>query len=250
MMKISVFLLITTSYLCSCNKDKNSIINDFNNQKGQIIVNCSTRGSYQYLISVKNSKGETEIYYPSNLPQIFKSTINDRLPIIFSAAIKDSLEQIYKPAPNDIPVPAFKAKVIYVAKIDGEYSKITILGDFGKCFPISKFSSSGYVLIDSKSYADLQDTIRVDYFDECNSTDLPTIDFSQFSLIGIATDAQCSATYDRKEFIDIENKKCVYSIIVNQNGLCKLLVQSMNWAIVPKIPNDYTVEFRTIKKNE
>jgi len=79
---------------------------------------------------------------------------------------------------------------------------------------------------------------------DCDTAKLPNIDFSKYSLLSKRTNGLCSATYARKVLKDIDNKKIIYKISVTYEGSCEMLVGSRNWAIVPKIPDDYNVEFQ------
>ena len=73
---------------------------------------------------------------------------------------------------------------------------------------------------------------------------MPSIDFSQYTLLGKYTQGGgCSINFARKVYIDDTNKKIIYSVRVIEEGACEMLGMSMNWALVPKIPSDYIVEF-------
>lgn len=78
---------------------------------------------------------------------------------------------------------------------------------------------------------------------ECENFELPSIDFSQYTLLGkYAQGGGCSIDFVRKAYKGDSNKKLIYSIRVVGKGDCLLLVTSMNWALVPKVPSD-KVEF-------
>lgn len=76
----------------------------------------------------------------------------------------------------------------------------------------------------------------------CEDFKLPSIDFSQYTLLGKYTQG-CSINFSRKVYKDDTNKKIVYSVRVIEEGACEKLGMSMNWALVQKIPSDYIVEF-------
>ncbi len=76
-----------------------------------------------------------------------------------------------------------------------------------------------------------------------------TIDFSKYSVLekGVNTGG-CSVVFERNVSKNIKHKKILYTITVHQCGDCKKLNISWNWVLVPKIPEDYTVEFKVIEK--
>ena len=81
--------------------------------------------------------------------------------------------------------------------------------------------------------------------DFCDDFKLPTIDFSQNTLLGKYTQGGgCSINFVRHIFKDDLNKKIIYSIEVVEEGLCKKLGMSMNWILTSKVPSDYSVEFQ------
>ena len=80
--------------------------------------------------------------------------------------------------------------------------------------------------------------------DFCQDFKLPSIDFSQFILLGKYTEGGgCSIDFVRKIYRDDVNKEVIYSIKVIEEGFCKKMGMSMNWALVPKIPSNYKVRF-------
>ena len=52
------------------------------------------------------------------------------------------------------------------------------------------------------------------------------------------------AEFIRKIIRDETIKKYIYSIIIDTTGKAYCAYTSMNWAIVQKLPEDYTVEFK------
>lgn len=78
----------------------------------------------------------------------------------------------------------------------------------------------------------------------CNTFSLPTIDFSQNTIIAkFAGGGGCSTQYFRKVCEDKSNKIIQYIIKVHDKGNCAMLNLSMNWMVVPKIASDYTIVF-------
>lgn len=75
------------------------------------------------------------------------------------------------------------------------------------------------------------------------------IDFSKYSVLEKEIRAGgCSAVCERNVSKDTKNKKIVYTITVHQCGKCKMMIMNWNWVLVPKIPEDYTIEYKVIKK--
>lgn len=78
-------------------------------------------------------------------------------------------------------------------------------------------------------------------FDNGNTYD--NIDFNKYTLLGKYARENCKATFERNVTKNDSQKKYFYKIKVYQCGTCKTNWESMNWALVPKIPNDYNVSF-------
>ena len=78
----------------------------------------------------------------------------------------------------------------------------------------------------------------------CENFVLPSIDFSQSTLLGKYTyGSGCSVTFERHVYIDDANRQIIYSITVIEEGNCEMLGMSMNWIIIPKVPQGYSVVF-------
>lgn len=54
----------------------------------------------------------------------------------------------------------------------------------------------------------------------------------------------CRAKYQRRVLKDTENKKIIYEIVAAYEDQCAMVVESRNWVIIPKIPDNYIIEFR------
>lgn len=79
----------------------------------------------------------------------------------------------------------------------------------------------------------------------CN---LPTINFSNYTLLGIYSEGQCNTKFERKVEPIEKDKKYQYTITVKDCGFCKKLEYSYNWVLVPKLPTNWKVEFKIIRK--
>ncbi len=142
--------------------------------------------------------------------------------------------------------------VITSCKKEGEIIDITgncIFYDniLGTCF----YGTNGLeydeiVFRDNEAYQKFGNSVRIYPANvDCDTAKLPEIDFSKFSLLAKRTHGGgCSANYIRKIFKDTENKKMIYQISANYEGDCYMLLSSRNWAYVPKIPDNYKVEFQ------
>jgi len=78
----------------------------------------------------------------------------------------------------------------------------------------------------------------------CEDFELPELDFSQQTLLGKFTSGVgCSVDFIRDICEDSLNKGVIYSINVIEEGDCEMLITSMNWILIPKVPSDYDIEF-------
>lgn len=78
----------------------------------------------------------------------------------------------------------------------------------------------------------------------CDINNFLKIDFSQHTLLGLdASGGGCDIGFERNVTKDDANKLYKYTVKVNKCGGCKQEAISMNWVLVPKLPQDYKVEF-------
>jgi hypothetical protein len=77
---------------------------------------------------------------------------------------------------------------------------------------------------------------------------LPSIDFSKETLLGVSATGQCEIKVIREvESIDKENKYH-YKVKARSCGLCKKMAYIDNWVTVSKLPNGWTVTFEVDDK--
>lgn len=112
---------------------------------------------------------------------------------------------------------------------------------FGDCFSDVGALERQYVIKDNAAYQSLG--ILPVNTPECMSMTFPDIDFDTYSLLGLYADGACSTSFDRIVEKDENIKKYTYTVGVNTCGNCESLRFSMNWVLVPKLPDDYTVSF-------
>ena len=71
----------------------------------------------------------------------------------------------------------------------------------------------------------------------------PEIDFTSYTLLGRYAYTSAIGSYYRNVEEDTTNLRYNYTITVKNCGSCNCLSQNMNWVLVPKLPNDWTVKF-------
>jgi hypothetical protein len=75
------------------------------------------------------------------------------------------------------------------------------------------------------------------------STNPPDINFNEYSLLGFYSSGQCEVKFIREVTKNEINQKYTYKIIVNDCGTCKIMKYDANLVLVPKIPDDFIVDF-------
>jgi hypothetical protein len=118
---------------------------------------------------------------------------------------------------------------------------------FGVCFGgLCPPTAREIVIKSNREYQNLGDSCRILTLSSvrCSEATLPDIDFKHFSLIGIFTSGGgCSAEYGRSLEVDTITKVYHYAVQATYEGDCDMLLMNMNWALVPAIPDDYSVVF-------
>ena len=75
--------------------------------------------------------------------------------------------------------------------------------------------------------------------------EFPGIDFQNQTLVGLSTTASgCDRSYIREMKVDEERKQYEYIVKIKECGNCKPLVLQMHWALVPKLANNYSIDFK------
>jgi hypothetical protein len=69
------------------------------------------------------------------------------------------------------------------------------------------------------------------------------IDFTEYDLMVLPTQASCLASYYRDVKLDVENEKVVYTLRIEECGTCNQQVTLQNWVLIDKVPANYTPEF-------
>jgi hypothetical protein len=85
----------------------------------------------------------------------------------------------------------------------------------------------------------------------CDTARLPDIDFNKFTLLSKRTaGGGCGVKTERTILKDTGNRKIIYKITNDYTGKCYLYLFSYNYAIVPKIPVGFTVEFQVTQRHD
>jgi hypothetical protein len=76
-----------------------------------------------------------------------------------------------------------------------------------------------------------------------NGSNYDSIDFSKYTLLGKYANGGCHVVFERDVSKQEAEKKYTYKIKVLQTGNCEINVESMNWVLIPKIEDEYSVNF-------
>jgi len=115
---------------------------------------------------------------------------------------------------------------------------------FGDCVATLGMLSRNYVVEDMESFNEL--SILPSDIAGCESSSIEAIDFKRYALLGLYAEGACNVIFDRDVTQNVENKKYIYTVSRTLCNSCERHEYSMNWVLVPKLPQGYTVEFRTI----
>ena len=97
-----------------------------------------------------------------------------------------------------------------------------------------------HFIVDSQAALDSLIALDDCYFE----IDPPDINFAETTLLGIYTDGGgCEVSYIRRVEKQSEDRKYVYTVKVKECGLCEMYAYSMNWVLVPELPEGWMVEF-------
>lgn len=111
------------------------------------------------------------------------------------------------------------------------------------CDPISGEENFA-IQNDSAYYYTFNDSIN----EMISCSNLPAIDFSTQSLLGLWATGGCEVKYIR-EVTSIDNElKYHYKVTVKSCGTCQKEIYSYNWVTVPKIPEGWTVTLEVENK--
>lgn len=105
------------------------------------------------------------------------------------------------------------------------------------CYPYDSF-----VINSDSAYQTFQEENK-DVF--CTEDYFPKINFTEKTLLGVVKgDTGCNIALQYWNiYIDKTAKKYVFQTILESEGDCMILDRVRFWITVPKLPDDYTVEF-------
>jgi len=130
-----------------------------------------------------------------------------------------------------------------------EVLNAVFIDNLGGCSPaINNSTNSGFVFQNIESLQQFQHSIHLTAT-YCDTALITEINFDNYDLIGIQVVGICKLSAERQVVIDKSTKQYIYNIIIHTDQLptCKMLVSTMNWAIVPKMPAGYSVQFNVVK---
>lgn len=104
-------------------------------------------------------------------------------------------------------------------------------------FPCDTPFYNGNFVIDSEE--DLDSVMNLEVVCE-----RPEIDFTQYTMLGKYAWTEEKGSYYRNVEKDTVNLTYDYTITVKTCGECNCLSQNMNWVLVPKLPEGWTVDFK------
>lgn len=110
--------------------------------------------------------------------------------------------------------------------------------DFGTCIPADLPEQEYIITSDSVYQLLLNNSV-------CSNYTLPTIDFSQYTLLGKFASGKCRVTFKPQVIKDESNMQYLFTVYVFDKGICKKEGISMNWVLVPKLPIGWSVNFKT-----
>lgn len=106
-----------------------------------------------------------------------------------------------------------------------------------------------FIFKEDSTYDNFLNLHKAEIEQNCENYQFPEIDFSSYSLIGKLTMAEGKIKYYKREvIINDDNSKYIYTITVYTKSFNKIQAVDYNWVLVPKIPENYTVEFNIIYK--
>jgi len=108
---------------------------------------------------------------------------------------------------------------------------------------------NNFILKNEQEYQKLLTENLSDHL-KCQSYKLPSVDFNLNTVVGAITSCGgCSEPEVLKKIIKIPvEKKYLIQILMIQKGLCKINFTHKSWLLLPKIEEDYSVEFIINKK--
>jgi len=122
-------------------------------------------------------------------------------------------------------------------KYNTSYSKYNILPCFGQI-------EGDYVIKTQDEFqAIAEQMLEKNVMANCKISDLPTIDFTNYNLLGTHQCGSGCETYFNKSLFVEEDNVLHYSVAVREVGNCEPWRCSMNWILVDRLPEKMEVKF-------
>ncbi len=119
-------------------------------------------------------------------------------------------------------------------------NKGIIIESINPGYCIDNFTDSTFVILSEVQLDSLYE------YENCSDAERPEINFNEQTLLGYYVDGGgCDIQFIREVITDESGQRYIYTVKVKACGWCAKLGYSMNWVLVPKLPENWTVEFRT-----
>lgn len=113
-----------------------------------------------------------------------------------------------------------------------------------KCIQIR---NGNYII---RSETEYRNTLKImSSYPDCGNCELPIIDFSNYTLLGIKTSSGGCGPPETHHFV-IKNKlneKYQFILNVKQKGFCKINFAMTVWCLIPKIESNAVIDFKIVK---
>ncbi len=118
--------------------------------------------------------------------------------------------------------------------------------DFGECFDNDFAEEKEHIITDDSAYQDIKIHIIKNISGCENNPQRTAIDFSKYSLLGKNVGGGRYLRVIREVIDDKSNSRYIYTIKVKGDHKFYsggVYMVKMNWVLVPKLPQGYTVKF-------
>ncbi len=113
--------------------------------------------------------------------------------------------------------------------------------DFGSCISTVGLLDNQYIIKTQAEFDEL--AILNNNTAGCEQATPTPIDFSTYTLLGLYADGACEVIFNRNLEKDDQNNVYIYKVSKVECGACERLEYSMNWVLVRKLQEGYTVQF-------
>lgn len=113
------------------------------------------------------------------------------------------------------------------------------------CFSAIKLQNAEVIITNAADYKYFEDSIRVYWFNSCDTTTLPIIDFDSCFFVGKYTQiAGCSVSYS--SLVQFYPDQNLYNYLISTTGIgtCERLNSAFNCAIIPKQSEQINVQMQ------